>query len=303
MRSRHNPKPVIRESFTLYTPESVERGDAAEHGWIDEDGVEMTPDEYDAEEGLTAVDKAVKHLRSEGATEASASHFHPGVWYLSMHDPDFRTGDQEERSFHLDGFTLEQERAIFEQMTKRHNPEWAKKLGRAIAAPRRAKQRVVAAAAVQREKAAQRAAASKAAWESKKAKAREYVSEVKRDFGEGFRANPKLSRCAQQYLETALWSSTDEDGEPLDRHYSVSDFSSEAIAAAERECAEFMEHNDTSGLSDSDVGHNFWLTRNRHGAGFWDLGIGKQGETLTKAAHAYGACDLYLGDDEKLHLT
>lgn len=131
-RRRNTSKPVIRESFTLYTPASVEAGDAAEHGWVDEEGVDMTPDEYDVEEGVTAVDKAVKHLRSEGASEPSSSSFHLGIWYASMHDADMRTGEQEEHHFHLHGFSPEEEHSIFQQMTarrrfnphpRRHNPE------------------------------------------------------------------------------------------------------------------------------------------------------------------------------------
>jgi len=130
-RRRNTSKPVIRESFTLYTPESVEAGDAAEHGWVDKEGVDMTPDEYDVEEGVTAVDKAVKHLRSEGASEPSSSSFHPGIGYASMHDADMRTGEQEEHHFHLHGFSPEEEHSIFQQMTarrrfnpraRRHNP-------------------------------------------------------------------------------------------------------------------------------------------------------------------------------------
>lgn len=46
------------------------------------------------------------------------------------------------------------------------------------------------------------------------------------------------------------------------------------------------------------VGHDFWLTRNRHGAGFWDGDLPDAlGKRLTDAAHAYGECGLYLGDD------
>lgn len=123
-RRRNASKPVIRESFTLYTPESIEAGDAAEHGWIDEEGVDMTPDEYDVEEGVTAVDKAVKHLRSEGASEPSSSSFHPGIWYASMHDADMRTGEQEEHHFHLDGFSPEEQREVFMRVkgARRFNP-------------------------------------------------------------------------------------------------------------------------------------------------------------------------------------
>ena len=51
------------------------------------------------------------------------------------------------------------------------------------------------------------------------------------------------------------------------------------------------------------AGHDFWLTRNGHGAGFWDRGLGEAGKKLTDAAHAFGECNLYLGDDDVIHLT
>jgi hypothetical protein len=54
-------------------------------------------------------------------------------------------------------------------------------------------------------------------------------------------------------------------------------------------------------------GHDFWLTRNRHGAGFWDRWFGdspqaKLGNLLSDAAHVYGSCDLYVGDDGKVEV-
>lgn len=36
------------------------------------------------------------------------------------------------------------------------------------------------------------------------------------------------------------------------------------------------------------AGHDFWLTRNGHGAGFWDRGLGDLGDRLTEAAKVYG---------------
>lgn len=36
------------------------------------------------------------------------------------------------------------------------------------------------------------------------------------------------------------------------------------------------------------VGHDFSLTRNRHGAGFWDRGYGAMGQWLTSVSHAMG---------------
>ena len=43
-------------------------------------------------------------------------------------------------------------------------------------------------------------------------------------------------------------------------------------------------------------GHDFALTRNGHGAGYWDRGLGKVGDKLSKAADSYGDCDLYAHD-------
>jgi NAD/NADP transhydrogenase alpha subunit len=50
-------------------------------------------------------------------------------------------------------------------------------------------------------------------------------------------------------------------------------------------------------------GHDFWLTRNGHGAGFWDRGYGEIGRKLTDAAHAWGSSDIYIGDDGKLYIS
>lgn len=56
-------------------------------------------------------------------------------------------------------------------------------------------------------------------------------------------------------------------------------------------------------LDDEAAGHNFWLTRNHHGTGFWDRDELPEAEqdALTKAAHECGTRDLYLGDDGKLY--
>jgi len=50
------------------------------------------------------------------------------------------------------------------------------------------------------------------------------------------------------------------------------------------------------------AGHDFWLTRNGHGVGYWDRGLGQLGERLTAASKAYGGKDLYLGDDELVYV-
>jgi hypothetical protein len=115
-----------------------------------------------------------------------------------------------------------------------------------------------------------------------------------------------LSDFVRSYLETALWSSTDENDAALDQHFGVEDFDPEALAEAIKDCEAFQDYAKAelaaSGLSDSDAGFDFWLTRNRHGAGFWDRGLdAKLGRELTDKAHSFGSCDLWVGSDGKVH--
>lgn len=111
----------------------------------------------------------------------------------------------------------------------------------------------------------------------------------------------------RSYLETALWSSIDyregQDEKPLDDNYdSDVDFSDEAMASALTEINTFLKQAKPfiAGHELRQVAHDFWLTRNRHGAGFWD-GDYEHGEALTKIAHSFGEISCYVGDDNKIH--
>lgn len=110
----------------------------------------------------------------------------------------------------------------------------------------------------------------------------------------------QLSVALKAYAECALWASTDEEGEPLDANYTSEDITLETWDAMSEDMAAFLttaeEEGLLEGLDMAQVGHDFFLTRNHHGAGFWDRGLGEQGEALTKLAHAYGSQDLYAGD-------
>lgn len=112
------------------------------------------------------------------------------------------------------------------------------------------------------------------------------------------------------YLTAALWSSTDDAGEPLDNNYQQCDISPEFLSTAAEDCRKFLdscreliEGNclKSSGYSEMELaGHDFWLTRNRHGAGFWD-GDWECGEELTEACRKFPEIDLYVGDDWKIY--
>jgi hypothetical protein len=99
------------------------------------------------------------------------------------------------------------------------------------------------------------------------------------------------------------------------------DFDPDTLADIVKECAQFQTENaarlnqayEENGYTESQAGIDFWLTRNHHGAGFWDRDAldwfsaednsAKLGDLLTDAAHAYGESDSYLGDDGKVYLT
>jgi hypothetical protein len=51
------------------------------------------------------------------------------------------------------------------------------------------------------------------------------------------------------------------------------------------------------------AGHDFWLTRNGHGAGFWETGdwTEEAGRILTDASKGFKESHLCIGDDGKIH--
>ena len=112
---------------------------------------------------------------------------------------------------------------------------------------------------------------------------------------------PELSAFVLAYIECALLASIDEDERYLDTCYDINDLSPECLVTMIEDCNDFLANNDISMMTEAQAGHDFWLTRNSHGAGFWDRGLGLVGENLTKAAKAYGECELYIGDDERLY--
>jgi hypothetical protein len=112
-----------------------------------------------------------------------------------------------------------------------------------------------------------------------------------------------MDTFTRQYIETALWSSTDDDGEPLDKRFSPYDLPAETLARMDADCAKFQADNFELIADDlSRAGHDFWLTRNGHGAGFWDGDWPEHGNTLTAASAEFGECDLYIGEDGNLYL-
>jgi len=118
----------------------------------------------------------------------------------------------------------------------------------------------------------------------------------------------KNDKTLTAYLTCALWSSTDDAGEPLDGSYSLTDIAPASIESARSDLAGFLDLcseenvNPFAELDAEQVGHDFWLTRNGHGTGFWDRDI-SNGRKLTELCKTYGTSDAYVGDDGLVYLT
>lgn len=105
----------------------------------------------------------------------------------------------------------------------------------------------------------------------------------------------------RSYLECAVWSSLDWDNmvndnpEPMDKRYSVDDFEKRTLKILKAECVKFWEDHPEIHSDASQAGHDFWLTRNGHGAGFWDGDWEEElGRKLTEDCNKYGEVNLYI---------
>ena len=93
-----------------------------------------------------------------------------------------------------------------------------------------------------------------------------------------------MDAFTRAYIEAALLSTNDEStpqgGEPLDKNYGVKDIAKDTLQQIVADCKKFQAENRLL-IKDENcrykrctveeyAGHDFWLTRNHHGCGFWD---------------------------------
>ncbi len=130
-----------------------------------------------------------------------------------------------------------------------------------------------------------------------------------------------LSPLVRAYLTTALWCSVDsyynrrvgrDEDACLDHDFAPEHFSQAALARAVADCERFERENEealSAAIATGEVrcgpdfnewervGHDFWLTRNGHGAGFWDGDWPEPyGRHLSEAACKFGGVDLCVSD-------
>ena len=104
------------------------------------------------------------------------------------------------------------------------------------------------------------------------------------------------------YATAALFSSNDDQDEPLDSNFSIEDIHPDTIEVFNKDCREFLKT--AAPLLPKDqyekAGRYFWYNRNGHGIGFWDGEFGDVGDDLNKLSHEFGEVYLFT-DDGKVH--
>lgn len=127
-----------------------------------------------------------------------------------------------------------------------------------------------------------------------------------------------LERMVQGYIDCAEWADCGPDDETHAKAWS-----DELADRMRADCEKFVALcneqlpallDDLAELapdySDERFGHDLWLTRNGHGAGYWDRkeldlvpdgSCYSLGDNLSNVAKRMGACDLYVGDDDLVY--
>lgn len=104
-----------------------------------------------------------------------------------------------------------------------------------------------------------------------------------------------------------------EEGEHNLQNAGITEISEELMEKIEKDCADFQAKS--QGLISSEncyydgctpieyAGHDFWMTRNGHGCGFWEKHDWAEPAStkLTELAESFGPMEVYLGDNGKVY--
>ncbi|MFD6092817.1 hypothetical protein ACFWGN_11905 [Oerskovia sp. NPDC060338] len=125
----------------------------------------------------------------------------------------------------------------------------------------------------------------------------------------------RVENASQQYLDTALWSSSDElveQGLANPREVMWEDLPAQTQTKIREDVERFLIGQrhvlkatgspDYFGCEDAtQVGHDLYLSRNGHGAGFFDRGLGEHGDRLQDVARALNESSPIVGDDGNIY--
>lgn len=106
------------------------------------------------------------------------------------------------------------------------------------------------------------------------------------------------------YLEALFFAdtATNSDGETVENLVGL-DLSTIAMDECRQDCARFLDLAGqkvmlaiagSDGYDHAQAGRDFWFSRQGHGVGFWDRGLGLVGDDLHNVAEHFGEKHLYI---------
>jgi hypothetical protein len=115
------------------------------------------------------------------------------------------------------------------------------------------------------------------------------------------------------YVEAIFFTEAHSDNPELE-HATIEQFTMASMAKIKADCRKFQQKVNDAGIdldeaclkvgqysAEELAGHDFWLTRNHHGAGFWDGDWEDQAEKeLTQISHEFGEISIILDDNDRL---
>lgn len=114
--------------------------------------------------------------------------------------------------------------------------------------------------------------------------------------------NFDVNEILNSYLETAIWAEESDENDLQGKTIQELDKNSKANSAieiyqflqkAQQEASDELNTYDEEG-----IGHNLWLSRNGHGAGFFD----DNNDKLQNLARNMKSVNIYSGDDGKIYI-
>ena len=115
----------------------------------------------------------------------------------------------------------------------------------------------------------------------------------------------RKSEFLTAYVEALFFTEVTPDSDEEMKEKDAEDVSFSLARQLIHDCAIFeAAHDREIDSAYASAGHDFWLTRNGHGAGFWDGDWPKEeGERMDATSKSFGECEIYAGDDGLLYAS
>jgi len=114
--------------------------------------------------------------------------------------------------------------------------------------------------------------------------------------------NFDINKILNSYLETAIWAEESDENDLQGKTIQEIDKNSKANSAIEiyqfLQKAQQEASDELNTYDEEAIGHNLWLSRNGHGAGFFD----DNNDKLQNLARNMKPVDIYLGNDNKVYI-